>query len=242
MKKKKASSKERMRTEIEYRRIKSNLEQYIKKCQKLANDNLEKGKQAARTNNTSMMRQFAIGYNSMTEKRLAAERILISMEAMNLDVENEELAGSFLNYAKMFDNVSSGGKIKEKEYEKLLRNIAEKDMKFNNIIDAITDRMLLTDETELDGIIEEMTRNEEESELDKKLNEILDLMREEKDSRSKREREKQERQRLLELLELLERRRGGPSRINNDSVIDDIEDKLREIERHLGRKQGRKKR
>jgi len=226
------SQKDKIRTEMQYRRAKANLDVYIKRCQKLANEYLAKGKQAAKVSNTSMMRQFAIGYKTMTEKRLAAEKILLSMESMNLTTDQSDLSAHFLEYAQMFEGTSKAAKIKPKDYENMLENIARTDTNLNSIIDAINDRILLTDESDLDEIMDEM--DEKEDEVDKKLDAILEMMKEEKKSKSKKEKESEEQKKLRELLELLEKRKKGGSKKKKDAILDEIQEKMKEIEKHIG--------
>ncbi len=231
-KQKPSSQKDKIRTEMQFRRAKANLETYIKRCQKLANEYMLKGKQAAKVSNTSMMRQFALGFKTMTEKRLGAEKILLSMESMNLSSDQNELSGNFLEYAKMFQGTSKPGKIKPSDYEDMLTQISSGSTQLNAIIDAVNDRILQTDESDLDDIMNEM--EEKESEVDKKLDAILEMMKEEKKPKSRKKKEATEEQKLRELLELLEKKKKKKNSTNDrDRILEDIKEKMKEIERHI---------
>ena len=233
-------NKTKIRTEMQYRRVKANLESYARRCQNIANDYLEKGKQAAKVKDITLMRQFAIGYRTMTEKRLAAEKILLSMESMNLNMDHDEVAKSFLDYSRLFHDLSGTGKIQAKDYEKMLEEIQRNDSSLNRVIDALNDRMSQTDESHLDDILSEMTKDEKESDIEKKLDGILEMMKERTDRHTKRDADESEKAKLRELLDLLDRKYRPGSAGHHGEIMKDIEDKLREIERHIGSGRGKR--
>ena len=234
-KKNKTDNKDRIRSEMHYRRVKGYLQTYIKRCQKIADDYMEKGRQAAKVGNTAMMRQFAIGYRTMIDKRLAAEKILLSMESMNLNVEQDEISRKFLDYARMFEAVAGGKGIKEKDYERMLENITQRDASLNSIIDAINDRILLTDESDLDEIMTEM-KGDEENELEKKLDSILEMMKEQKNGNGKGKTGGKKGKRQGDEEEDEDEEESQTKKRKNErkrrEILEDIEEKLREIEKY----------
>ena len=230
-KKNRTDNKDRIRSEMQYRRVRIYLQNYIKRCQKIADEYMEKGKQAAKVGDTQLMRQFAVGYGTMIEKRLAAEKILLSIESMNLNLEQDEISKKFLEYARIFEGVSGGKGIREKDYENMLKSITERDMSLTNIMDAINDRILLTDKSELDEIMSEMKEETKGSELEKKLDRILEMM---KEQRSKEEKGKngETKRKKKEGEDEDSSERKMRSQRKRKEILEDIEEKLREIEKY----------
>ena len=230
---KRSSDENRVSAEMHYRRAKMELEPFINRCRKLSNEYFEKGKKAAAVNNPALMRQFALGYKLLTEKQLAAENILLSLEMLNLDAEQNEVSKSFLGYAGELASTKDRKKDWLQAYEFILKGITTRDKGLAGTIDAIGDRTLIPADPDLDDIIAQMKG--EGAEVEKKLDSIIEMMKDKRPPSSPKDGGSGEQAKLKELLDLLEQRKKGAEKNKKGKILSEIEERMKEIEKHIGK-------
>ena len=149
----KMSSKERIRTGMEFQRVKGRLREYAGKCRELEESYTRQEREADRGGDHAAKRQCALGRRVMFHRRLTTERIQLSLETMMLEMDRESLERDFLDYARMFAAARDPACPETKEYRRIMSRISHDESQLLGFVDAITHSILVADENNLDDII-----------------------------------------------------------------------------------------
>lgn len=173
-----------MERELAYRKAKKVINKYLQKCKSLQGRYWEQGKEAARIGDSKLLRRFAVGYLSMQEKIMKAEKIALSLEGIKLQREEVGISTEFVGFAKeMSESIMEGADTQtiakmQTDLEKALTKAEEVDMALTSALDVASESILSSPEVSEEGI-EDVVQSLEgeveasEGELDIKIEEGL---------------------------------------------------------------------
>jgi len=172
--KKKTKEEVEIERELQYSHARRTIERHIANCRKLSEKYWDQGKRAAQLGDEKMLRQFSLGYHSMSERVKKAERLLMYMENIHLQKEQVKLTGEFVNFAsEMSKSLSEGVSVQgvaqmETELSRALNESEKADMSLTGVLDRLNERILATPEIEERGIAEITKAMEDEARLAEK--------------------------------------------------------------------------
>ena len=225
------SNREKIRAEMQLRRIQKKVKDYIQKCLQLSTDYLSKGKQAAIVDDSRLVREFARGYQVVTKNQLAAERILMTLESLMLNVNHDELSYQLLEYAIEFDSLSSRKALITKDHKRMMKDIGQNINKLNDLMNSITHSFQIANSTNKGGNTEDPY--DENDNLDRDLNRVIDMMRNDYSMDNPMMHKSMKGEELDDIRDDLQEDSEDVPNYASENILRNIERKLKEIENYL---------